>query len=162
MQITDSSQQSFFFESPVGRLRIDDNGMAVTAIDFCFTATHKEPAAQPQTALQRQIALQLQEYFQQQRKVFSLPIELQVTPFQQRVLKALMNIDYAATVTYGALAHQLQSHARAIGGACRRNPIPIIIPCHRVVAASGLGGFSGAVDGPLVQSKQWLLQHEQK
>ncbi len=82
------------------------------------------------------------------------------TAFQQSVLKALRQIPYGCTQTYGDIAKKLNTSPRAVGNACRRNPIPIIIPCHRVVAANGLGGYDGATEGVLLDMKYRLLRHE--
>jgi len=107
------------------------------------------------------IAQQLLGYLRGDRDRFSLPLLTSGTPFQQRVWQALQAIPYGQVLSYGALAKQLGSSARAIGGACRANPIPVIIPCHRVVAAHDIGGFSGDRYGGKVIIKQWLLAHEQ-
>jgi len=82
------------------------------------------------------------------------------TEFQQKVWKALQDIPAGRIVTYGELAKELNTSARAVGNACRRNPIPVIIPCHRVVARAGIGGFSGATKGSMLNIKKWLLNHE--
>lgn len=82
------------------------------------------------------------------------------TPYQQRVWRALRAIPAGQTVSYGALARRLKSGARAVAAACRANPIPVLIPCHRVVAAAGLGGYDGATAGPQLARKRWLLHRE--
>lgn len=104
-------------------------------------------------------ARQLCEYFDH-GKAFNLPLRADGTRFQQRVWQALQNIPSGETLTYGELAKQLNSSPRAVGQACRNNPIPIIIPCHRVVSASGLGGYAGDTGGKLMAIKKWLLRHE--
>lgn len=103
---------------------------------------------------------QLQSYFRDPRHRFSVPVQPTGTPFQHRVWNALRRIPAGITRSYGDLALQLASSARAVGGACRSNPIPVIIPCHRIVAAQGLGGFMGDAEGPALQLKQRLLAHE--
>jgi methylated-DNA-[protein]-cysteine S-methyltransferase len=82
------------------------------------------------------------------------------TPFQHRVWQALQRIPPGETRRYGELARELGSSARAVANACRANPLPILIPCHRAVAASGPGGYMGEVDGPALEIKRWLLHHE--
>ena len=82
------------------------------------------------------------------------------TPFRQRVWAAISAIPRGRTATYGALAAQLGSAPRAVGQACGANPFPLIVPCHRVTAASGLGGFANAHDGWLLDVKRWLLAFE--
>ena len=83
---------------------------------------------------------------------------LKGTPFQKKVWRALKKIPYGSVKTYGDVAKELNSSSRAVGQACRRNNIPLFIPCHRVVAAKGLGGFMGGYRH--VGRKRWLLQHE--
>lgn len=82
------------------------------------------------------------------------------TPFQQRVWARLREIPVGTTLSYGELADELASGARAVAAACRANPIPLLIPCHRVVAHAGLGGYMGATAGDALNIKQWLLRHE--
>ena len=85
---------------------------------------------------------------------------LEGTEFQRRVWHRLMQILPGETVTYGQLAQELQSSPRAVGNACRANPCPVVVPCHRVVGKYGLGGFAGKTSGPKLQMKIWLLSHE--
>ncbi|MFO7592741.1 MAG: methylated-DNA--[protein]-cysteine S-methyltransferase [Pseudomonadota bacterium] len=82
------------------------------------------------------------------------------TPFQQSVWRELGRIPYGTVVTYGEVAEKLKSSPRAVAGACRANPIPLLVPCHRVVARNGLGGYLGERAGSALGIKQWLLQHE--
>jgi methylated-DNA-[protein]-cysteine S-methyltransferase len=82
------------------------------------------------------------------------------TPFQQRVWQALREVGCGETLTYGQLARALGSGAQAVAGACRANPLPLIVPCHRVVSASGVGGFMGMSSGAAIELKLWLLAHE--
>ncbi len=82
------------------------------------------------------------------------------TSFQQRVWQLLQQIPVGETRSYAEVAAQLGSGARAVAGACRANPLPILIPCHRVVSGAGLGGYMGQKNGPLLEIKSWLLHHE--
>lgn len=91
---------------------------------------------------------------------FSLPLRLRGTAHQQRVWQALREIPCGETRTYGELAVLLRSGPRAVGQACRTNPCPILVPCHRVVARDGLGGYTGQRHGPRLAMKHWLLTHE--
>ena len=100
---------------------------------------------------------QLDDYFDGLRKNFDLPLEPPGTKFQQRVWSMFEQIPYGKTITYGEIAKALGSSARAVGTACGANPIPVIIPCHRVVAANDMGGYSG--DGG-VKTKRALLHLE--
>jgi len=114
----------------------------------------------PQTSLAKEISTQLKAYFNQEAFNFDFPILLTGTEFQQSVWLALSKISIRATTTYGELAKQLASGPRAVGNACRHNPIPIIIPCHRVLAKNHLGGYLGQGDGEYFAIKQKLLAHE--
>jgi len=135
------------------------SGERVTNVEFndAKLVTHYDE----KNPLHADIAQQLLSYLGGDSNSFSLPLLPSGTPFQQRVWQALQAIPYGQVLSYGALAKQLGSSARAIGGACRANPIPVIIPCHRVVAAHDIGGFSGDRYGGKVLIKQWLLAHEQ-
>ncbi|MDX1824537.1 MAG: methylated-DNA--[protein]-cysteine S-methyltransferase [Thiohalomonadales bacterium] len=110
--------------------------------------------------VRKQLGEQLKRYFDAPHVSFDVPLQQQGTPYQQRVWQALQRIPPGQTLTYGQLANRLHTSPRAIGNACRQNPLPLLIPCHRVVAANGLGGFSGKTTGVRVALKRWLLQHE--
>ena len=119
------------------------------------------PARAPTDPLLLETMLRLDAYFAGATADFSdLPLAPEGTPFQHRVWAALRAIPPGQTRRYGDLAAELGTAPRAIGGACRANPIPVIIPCHRVVAAHGLGGFMGARAGRGLRIKQYLLAHE--
>lgn len=130
---------------------------AVCGLDF-LSLRHADLA--PATAFAQRVVDQLLRYFANPRHTFFIPLSLHGTPFQQRVWDALLNLPAGATISYGALAAQLASGARAVGSACRANPVPIIVPCHRIVAHNGLGGYAGAVAGTQLGIKRWLLEHE--
>lgn len=103
---------------------------------------------------------QLQQFFDGRRRRFDLPLDPRVTPFARRVLDALAAVPFGATLTYGQLAARVGSPgaARAVGTALSKNPIPIILPCHRIVASTGIGGFAGKAKA--VDVKRKLLNHE--
>jgi methylated-DNA-[protein]-cysteine S-methyltransferase len=142
--------------SPIGRLGIRARD-ALTCIDFVSTRIPLQP---PRTSLARRVCAQLKAYFADPRTRFALPLAAYGTQFQQRAWRALQRIPSGTARTYGELARTLQSAPRAVGGACRANPIPIVVPCHRVVAANGPGGFMGATRGRAMDIKRWLLEHE--
>ena len=144
--------------SPIGRigLRLDDMDRLV-ALDFLGDRGRSRP---PVLLAGRRIVAALQGYFANPALPFEIPLVPAGTPFQQRVWAALRQIPPGTTWTYGELARHLDSAPRAVGQACRRNPIPIVIPCHRVVAQNGAGGYSGATSGPELGIKRWLLAHE--
>ncbi|HMA12791.1 MAG TPA: methylated-DNA--[protein]-cysteine S-methyltransferase [Steroidobacteraceae bacterium] len=108
----------------------------------------------------RQLFRELDAYWRDPAHALDLLFVPLGTPFQLRVWHALMNIPAGHSTTYGALAKQLGTAARAVGQACGANPLPLLIPCHRVVAAGGLGGFMHSASGAPLDVKTWLLAHE--
>ena len=111
----------------------------------------------------KEVVDQLDRYFRDPSWRFTINLETTIgSVFQQRVWQQLRKIPVGEKYTYGDIAKTLSSSARAVGGACRSNPVPIIVPCHRVVSANGIGGFCG-VTGEMskeLKIKRWLLQHE--
>jgi methylated-DNA-[protein]-cysteine S-methyltransferase len=117
-----------------------------------------EPDAFLPGAFLKDAAAQMVAYFDKRLNLFDLALAPAATPFQGRVRAAMQAIPYGETLSYGAVAKSLNGSPRAVGQACGRNPIPIVVPCHRILAAQGrIGGFSGG-DG--VPTKQLLLAHE--
>lgn len=114
----------------------------------------------PKDVLTREVCRQLNAYFSNPRHRFTIPLTLEGTPFQTRVWQELRRIEPGAVRRYADIADRLDSGARAVGGACRHNPVPIVVPCHRVVSSSGLGGYMGKVSGAAFGMKKWLLAHE--
>lgn len=102
---------------------------------------------------------QIMRYLQAPQSTFDLPLEQHGTAFQKRVWQAIARIPCGETRTYGELAHQIKSGPRAVANACGANHLPLVVPCHRVVAQNGIGGFmQGKQNGLLI--KRWLLKHE--
>jgi methylated-DNA-[protein]-cysteine S-methyltransferase len=125
--------------------------------------TYLPPSAKvspPKNSLAEKAAAQLQAYLANADAKFDLPLLIEGTPFQRRLWDALCEIPCGQTLTYGELARRLGAEPRAIGQACGDNRLPIVIPCHRVVAANGLGGFAHSTGGYLLEAKRWLLAHE--
>jgi len=114
----------------------------------------------PANALAERAARQLERYREDADARFDLPLLIAGTEFQRRLWDALCAIPRGRTLTYGELARKLGGEARAVGQACGDNRLPIVIPCHRVVAAGGIGGFAHSTDGYLIEAKRWLLMHE--
>lgn len=139
------------------RLGIRCTAAAISAIDYLPPAT---PLREPVGAVSVQAVSQLRGYFAHPHQDLALPLATGGTAFQQRVWQALCAIPPGQPISYGALARQLGSSARAVAGACRANPVPLLIPCHRVVAANGLGGYMGETAGEAMRLKRWLLEHE--
>ncbi|MGE0432979.1 MAG: methylated-DNA--[protein]-cysteine S-methyltransferase [Planctomycetota bacterium] len=146
-------------DSPLGRLLILANAHAITGIYLPTQANRPTGAdALPANDVCRRAATQLGEYFAGTRDRFDLPLEPVGTPFQRRVWHALTGIAHGRTTTYAALARELGmlNSARAVGAANARNPVSIVVPCHRVIGANGaLTGYAGGLD-----AKRWLLDHE--
>ncbi len=141
-------------ESPIGTLYL------IGTKDYlCQIKTHcpKEITRQDLPLFQ-EAQRQLKEYFSGKRKVFQLPIFFQGTPFQEKVWRSLLNIPYGSTKSYQEIAQEIgnEKAVRAVGGAVHRNPLPLILPCHRVIGKNGsLVGF-----GLGLSTKKWLLEHE--
>jgi methylated-DNA-[protein]-cysteine S-methyltransferase len=146
--------------APVGLLGIRMREGKLTGIDFAPQLACMSGA--PRGAV-RAVLDQLFHYFEDPAWQFDVALALHGTPFQQRVWQALRRIPSGSTRSYGALADELGSSARAVGGACRRNPVPIVVPCHRIIAAGGgTGGFMGQRAGEALAIKTWLLDHERR
>ncbi len=142
-----------YYDSPLGTLLIKaDSGFLKELLLVSGKALPEEPDRLTALAVR-----QLAEYFNGSRTAFDLPVGPEGTAFQKAVWAELMKLPFGRTVTYGGLAGRLgkPKAARAVGGAVGRNPILIIIPCHRVLAERGLGGFSAGTDKKIA-----LLRHE--
>ena len=142
---------SVSYESPVGRIAIRAEDGRITRLKW------GDAPAGPGGGVLDEARRQLDAYFAGRRKRFTLPLAPLSSPFQHLMLEALMAIPYGETRTYGEVAAQLEAPAQAVGQACGANPIPILIPCHRVLAADGLGGYSGAGG---IETKVALLRLE--
>jgi methylated-DNA-[protein]-cysteine S-methyltransferase len=140
--------------TPLGEVTISEDGGAIVALDW------GRGRDQEATPLLRDACDQLQDYFDGKRMSFNLPLAPEGSDFQKRVWAALCAIPPGETRSYADIARTIGSAPRAVGGANGANPIPLIIPCHRVIAADGsLGGYSGG-DGPA--PKRYLLDHESR
>ncbi len=156
-KIVPNPAYNFVLDSPLGHLGVRLQDGRITRLDYLGNRAALKPATTP---FGRQITRQLATYFADPQQRFTLPIELHGTDFQLRVWNALIRISPGNTLTYGELAGKLDSGARAVGNACRNNPVSIMVPCHRVVSVSGIGGYSGKTDGREINRKHWLLTHE--
>ena len=150
---------------PFGLIVIRWDGDSLSGIDLdpahdCPDSDRPDAVRDAPATIPAAITAQVRAYFSDGATRFDLPLALTGTAFQQRVWAVLRTIPPGATRTYGEVARALGSAARAVGQACRANPCPIVVPCHRVVAAHGLGGFSGDTSGSRLAIKRWLLHHE--
>lgn len=156
-------------ESPIGLLILKSDGEALTGV--YMTGTYLDAPGRPPRDLDRWVhdpncgplqktARQLEEYFNGERRDFDLPLRLDGTEFQRRAWRNLLEIGYGETRSYGEQARRIgnANASRAVGLANGKNPIPIVVPCHRVIGANGsLTGFGGGID-----RKRWLLAHERR
>ena len=155
---------SFIVSTPIGNFSVIHNENRVLEIDMGVdtkkiakkaktNSTNLSPFAQ-------KVKKKLVSYFSNSDEKLNIEIDAAGTQFQQSVWQVIRTIKTGKTMTYSEIAEKLGSSPRAVGNACRANPIPIIVPCHRVVAKSGLGGFAGMSTGFNLDMKKWLLKHE--
>ncbi|MEF9840683.1 MAG: methylated-DNA--[protein]-cysteine S-methyltransferase [Lachnospiraceae bacterium] len=145
---------SYRYDTLIGELSITANDRAVLGIHFSGDIFGEVK----ETTLIREACHQLEEYFKGERETFALPLELNGSNFQKKVWKELIRIPYGETKSYKQIAEAVSNNraCRAVGMANNKNPIPIIIPCHRVIGASGkLVGYAGGLE-----RKNWLLELE--
>ena len=139
------------YESPFGRLFLTEDDGAITRVSW------NGQTASGSSKLLAEAFRQLEAYFSRQATTFDLPLRIVGSEFQKAVCAQIEAIPYGETRTYGEIATTLRQPAQAVGGACGGNPIAIIVPCHRVVGATGLTGYS---DAGGVETKAELLRHE--
>jgi methylated-DNA-[protein]-cysteine S-methyltransferase len=144
-------------KTPFAVLGIRTDGDYLTHIEFL---PRNHPVLEPQTPAAALASEQLNAYVNDPRFRFTLMLSIEGTLHQMAVWRAMQQIPRGETRTYGELARAIKSAPRAVGQACGKNPVPIIIPCHRIVGSTGMGGFMGAQDGEPIKIKQWLLAHE--
>ena len=144
--------------APFGALGVRVADGKVIGLEFLPPGTRPQASARP---LIQRLARELDAYYADPGHAFDLPLHVTGTPFRQRVWQALLAIPAGQTRSYGDLARQLQSAPRAVGQAVGDNPLPVVIPCHRIIAADGgLGGFNHRRSGFTQDIKRWLLGHE--
>lgn len=143
--------------TPFAMLGIRCNAEAVTGIDFLPSDA---PACAARDSVGERVCEAITQYMANAGCGFDLPLAPAGTVFQQRVWAELRHIPSGQTISYAELAHRVGSGARAVANACGANPIPLIIPCHRVVGKNGLGGFMRGREVGSLNIKRWLLEHE--
>ena len=144
-------------DTPFTRLGIKCHAGKLCAIDFVSRAM---PLKRPESDEVVEVVCQLERYFDNPKWQFDLPLALEGTHFQQSVWHAMQQIPVGETRSYGQIAALLKSSPRAVGNACRANPCPVVVPCHRIIAANGLGGFAGQRGGDKLAIKRDLLTYE--
>jgi methylated-DNA-[protein]-cysteine S-methyltransferase len=142
---------------PAMQVGVRTDGEQVREIAYLAPGTH---ALAPRNRLAERAVRQLERYRSDPDFRFDLPFALPGTQFRRRVWQAISAIARGKTLTYGEMAKALGSAPRAVGQACGDNPVPLLIPCHRVVGAAGIGGFAHHGEGFLIETKRWLLEHE--
>ncbi|MFT7267588.1 MAG: methylated-DNA-[protein]-cysteine S-methyltransferase [Porticoccus sp.] len=143
-----------YMTSPLGVIKIEASKYGITGIEF--TSQKKVPSLG--CRITEHCIIELAEYFSGRRKIFSLPLDYKGTDFQNSIWSALQDIVFSETISYGTVARMAGKPAaiRAAGTALKKNPIAIIVPCHRVIGKNGaLTGYSGGLE-----RKSWLLAHE--
>jgi O-6-methylguanine DNA methyltransferase len=164
--MTALQEDNHIFESPIGSILIQANSVGLTQVTFSNETrtnevevkVNKGPFFKELNAHIAAATLQLTEYFQGNRQIFSIPIDFQGTDFQKQVWQQLQRIPFGTSVSYSTIAERMNqpTAVRAIGLANSKNPILIITPCHRVIAKNQqLSGYAGGID-----KKAWLLKHE--
>lgn len=147
--------QIVYYQTPIGTIKIEGSASAVQRVDFIEESQSTSQAPEGSLA---DCMIQLDEYFKGKRQVFDLPLAPSGTLFQMTVWHALQTVPFGQTVSYGHIAHQVgrPKAGRAVGAANGRNPINIIIPCHRIIGGNNtLTGYGGGL-----WRKTWLLEHE--
>ncbi len=143
--------------APFAVLGIRTNGKAVTGLRYL---SGDVAPSRPTSSLAQEVVRQIERYLVEPDYVFDLPLEIAGSEFRKRVWKVMCEIPAGKTMTYGEVAERIGSAPRAVGGACGDNQIPLIIPCHRIVARNGIGGFMHTTGDIELGIKRWLLAHE--
>lgn len=146
--------------APFGWVRVSVCQGLLNAIDLFSRPERPEIEREGSDSYLDVIVRQMEAYFDNPSFAFDLRLANTGTPFQQRIWHLLRIIPLGQTLSYASLARLAGSGSRAVAAACRANPYPIVVPCHRVVAVHGLGGYCGQRDGPMLEIKRWLLRHE--
>jgi methylated-DNA-[protein]-cysteine S-methyltransferase len=147
----EGSEEVERLQTPAVTLKVHRKGDVITQIDWDY-AEHQESAPHDE--------IRLADFWPATDKTINIKLLKQGTPFRNKVWAELVKIPFGKTLTYSGLAKAIGSAARAVGNACRDNPYPLIIPCHRVVAMNGMGGFNGHRHGAFMDIKAKLLDYE--
>lgn len=153
-----AAQTETRYATPFAVLGIVSDGERLTSVRYLPRGTLPLP---PQDRVAERACREIERYLADPGYRFTVPYNLEGTAFQRRVWREIEKLCPIKTTTYGDMARQLRSGPRAVGGACGANPVPLIVPCHRVLAAgAALGGFMGGKDPFPLSVKRWLLRHE--
>lgn len=146
--------KTFVVNTSLGCIEITEQSGFIAKVAWSKSQASEQHS---ESSLLQDAAAQITAYFNGELTLFTLPIKAEGTPFQQRIWDEMRKIPYGQVMTYGEVAQKIESHPRAVGSACGKNPIPVIIPCHRIVGQASLGGFSAGDDQ---ETKQQLLKLE--
>ena len=150
---------NYVYKSPIGLIGIRTNGVCLLELKFL----DKNLALKaPNDNLSEKIFNQLDSYFKKEIRKFDLPIDVSGTNYQMKVWRKILKVSYGKTITYTDLARTINSHPRPVGNACRVNKLHLIIPCHRIVGKTNLGGYNGIkeiIPGD-TSRKEFLINHE--
>lgn len=152
----DKAIEFYYYQSPIGTIKIEFSKLGISSLVF----TETRILTTKNSGKGKDCFTQLEEYFEGSRESFDLPLDIHGTDFQKRVWRELRKIPFGSTTNYFSIARQLGDSKinRAVGNANSKNPVSIIIPCHRVIGSNGdLTGYAGGL-----WRKKWLLEHEQK
>lgn len=142
-------KNTFYYNTKIGEIAIEENGVAITRLYFANKDLEKEVEIKEETWLMRKAIKEIKEYLEGKRNSFDLPLEPEGTEFQKKVWNVLKEIPYGETRSYGEIAKLIgnEKASRAVGMANNKNPIMIMIPCHRVIGVNGkLVGYAGGLD----------------
>ncbi len=158
------SEFTVYFPTPLGSLKLEFQEKKLSSLSITENPSAKDQMLEfkqeGENKVRENTLSQLDSYFCSAKSFLTIPLAPQGTPFQRSVWHELSEIPPGETRTYGDIANKLNSSPRAVGNACRKNPIQIIIPCHRVISAKGIGGYAGETEGRQLKIKRWLLKHE--
>lgn len=156
--------ESFYVSTPIGCLEVFCSQNTVLEINLGLDNQNSQKKVNtPEKSMSSfacTVKNQIEEYFSSALSGFDVDILVDGTAFQQSVWDVISSTKVGETLTYTDVAKQLNSSPRAVGNACRSNPVPVIVPCHRIVSKSGIGGFAGQRQGNNIDVKYWLLEHE--
>lgn len=159
-----NDEPALYLATQIGSLSLELEGKNLLSLSINEKGSKVDnceiPITEPKNDAKQAIFLQLKQYFSSAISFQDITLAPHGTSFQKSVWEELTKIPKGETRTYGQIASNLNSSARAVGNACRQNPIAIIIPCHRVISAKGIGGYAGQTEGKQLEIKQWLLNHE--
>lgn len=160
MKIGSDREAIACLQTPFGWMRLAARQGRLIGIDLSFCHAWQVMGEQHSDPVLEAAVTQLRAYFEDARSPFALPLARVGTPFQQRIWSAVAQIPRGQTESYASIAETSGSGPRAVAAACKANPYPILVPCHRVLASNGLGGYCGEREGPMMEIKRWLLLHE--